>query len=1225
MSRMFRLLLVLALLSGGLAKLTPQPVQAADTAIQETPTGVVTGGVTSYTLAAPKIFWHTSVPLCPPAVAAAEAPDAPAAPEGPTALTHIESIRRIATYGSMERQLYAVDRDCDEGQILSNLAAGVDYLYWLGDDALRKLSTDANPGDPSQLVNALVQGPGEVVNSSDRVYMIHNNTGGSNTKIAYVLKSNNQRVSLSTPGNVAYNLSYDGEYVYYLVGSNLVRLEPGVDSGQVIATGVSGYYAEGRRLTFCTINPVQCHFSRNVYVAKGDQIFIYNNNNDTLGAAIYTSVDDTASIFDLVTDFGKLYFFESRTIPCSPDPCFPSYSYVLQRSGRGGGAADALFTHGPTAFIPLANLTTDGTFLFWQQGETVQRLPNDAAALPQVNMRVTGMEITQGIQNPNNSVLLVKNRRTFVRLYVKSDGVAVSGVGASLIAPDLGDNPLQPVNPAGTHITVRQNPNRNDIDQSFLFELPWSWTEEDSLNLEATLNPYKVPLEPNYNDNGSSITVNFQNSPTLSAEFFRLNYTLDGTTHRPRITEDVLKTYSWIMRAYPIGGAVGENFKPRLWDVDGGTQLGNWVNTTAFECILYFSGPDDDIQLCASYFTNGWLFYYRIATMFGALNVGLNANAFYYGMISDGSGNFPRGQAMYAKTSVGPSGTPCSPFGLGCGWDTDGSYADWYAGHEIGHSLGRAHPNPGSDDPTTDAVELCGHSRSDPGFPYGNTSTASAPIGPGDGSMEGFDVGDPSFSIDKAVLPSATWNDLMSYCSNQWISDYTYAAMYTNMINNPSVMAAAVAPAVSGDFLAVAGVINPEGETAGFSFLRRLADVVNIPPLTPGAYAIRLLGAESNVLATYPFTPEAVDEAGGLGFSQVVDFVAGTRAVQIVRTSDNKVLGSAAVSPNPPVISHVALQGAPDPVSGIVTLVWTASDADGDPLTFDIAYSRDSGVTFQPVSIHVTGDSAQIDTAQLGGSGTAVLRVTASDGINSAQADSAAFVMAPKPPQPYILSPANNTQIHYGQLVNFSAVALDAQDGVVDAGGLVWTDEEGTTLGTGPLLSLEALPVGANVITLTATNSVNASASATVTVLVDDDLTLPGATLTVAPAQVGWHIAAGVTDAQTALLSINNAGSGNLDWTAASDQAWLTVSAISGTVSATGDPAALTLTADPTGLAANQTHVAHVTVTRPAIGDDPEQTIVALATLSIGDVRNVPVKSSSGSTDTSIFLPVIRR
>ncbi len=42
-------------------------------------------------------------------------------------------------------------------------------------------------------------------------------------------------------------------------------------------------------------------------------------------------------------------------------------------------------------------------------------------------------------------------------------------------------------------------------------------------------------------------------------------------------------------------------------------------------------------------------------------------------------------------------------------------------------------------------------------------------------------------------------------------------------------------------------------------------------------------------------------------------------------------------------------------MAGTVTLAWSASDADGDPLTFAVLYSRDGGATYQPVQMSVTG------------------------------------------------------------------------------------------------------------------------------------------------------------------------------------------------------------------------------------------------------------------------------
>jgi len=164
------------------------------------------------------------------------------------------------------------------------------------------------------------------------------------------------------------------------------------------------------------------------------------------------------------------------------------------------------------------------------------------------------------------------------------------------------------------------------------------------------------------------------------------------------------------------------------------------------------------------------------------------------------------------------------------------------------------------------------------------------------------------------------------------------------------------------------------------------------------------------------------------------------------------------------------------------------------------------------------------------------------------------------------------------------------------------------------------LPVDSNVITLQATHSVGQAASTSITVIVDDDLDLPGPTLTAGPAQIGWHIGAGTITVQTDQISIGNAGSGRLTWTASSDQSWLTLSAASGTV-ATADPTPLGLTVNPAGLQSGKTYSAHLTLTMPASGSTAAQTVVVLVSLSIGDVWN-HVKVV---TTTSLYLPVVQR
>jgi IPT/TIG domain/Peptidase M66 len=79
------------------------------------------------------------------------------------------------------------------------------------------------------------------------------------------------------------------------------------------------------------------------------------------------------------------------------------------------------------------------------------------------------------------------------------------------------------------------------------------------------------------------------------------------------------------------------------------------------------------------------------------------------------------------------------------GWDYSG--AEWVLAHEEGHNFGRQHSPCG------------GASNPDPNYPY-----AGGIIG-----VPGWDV----FAANNNLKPS-TDTDIMGYCSNQWISDYTY-------------------------------------------------------------------------------------------------------------------------------------------------------------------------------------------------------------------------------------------------------------------------------------------------------------------------------------------------------------------------------------------------------------------------------------------------------------------
>lgn len=380
--------------------------------------------------------------------------------------------------------------------------------------------------------------------------------------------------------------------------------------------------------------------------------------------------------------------------------------------------------------------------------------------------------------------------------------------------------------------------------------------------------------------------------------------------------------------------------------------------------------------------------------------------------------------------------------------------------------------------------------------------------------------------------------------------------------------------------------------------------MAEIPALVAGGYTLRLFNAGNTQLADYPFTPEANEDGNEnlLTINQVITLTAGASSLKLVRLSDNTALVTKTISANAPVVGNVNLPGAPNPVSGVTALAWTATDADSDALTFDIFYSPDGGTTLQPVASGVSGNNANIDTGTLGGSANGLFRVVASDGVNTGAANGAAINVANKAPQVMIIDPSTGHTVQYGQLVNFNGAALDWQDGGVTGANLVWSSKDGV-LGTGELVSSDSLPIGTNVITLTATNSKGTSASTSVTVVVNDDLELAGPTMNVSQNQVSWQFGKDESLLSDQAIEVSNSGSGEINWTASTSAPWLTISPITGTA-----PSTITLTADAAQINNGTSLTATVVITAPAVGNQPEQRI----TIQVGASKNLNAFTSKG-------------
>lgn len=1160
---------------------------------------------TDYVIQAPKLFYLYN-PLCAPILSAeGETPEAnvdqPQKERGDQATNGTESglltqyVGRTAVHGAEPRQMYdfTFDLFCeppDEPDIISDIVADDDYVYWISNeqDALVKVSEDRLDWEtvPPEIVYAHTARNAELEMVGDNIYMLQ--TGFGTTGLYRINKNTGASTQLlngSQVGTTPFDFQTDGQYLFWRQrnGSvlNLDRYNLTTGAHSTIVSGAT--------------NPVYSYYpvaGNVVYVGLEDVIRAYDHATGTLGSPLYTSAV-SSWITSITADGSALYFIQQHVC----DPACPG-RYTLYRLPFGGSAATLFFTD-PGEVQTMHSLQRHENTLFFIHDDEMKKIRTNADVTPLTNLRIDGFEITQAIQSDSNDVDLVRGKRTAVRLFASSDGVAIPGIYARLYRVDgsgtIIDGPLSPINleRVGSYLRVPETPDRDNINESFTFFLPPGWVDDPTLRLRAELNPFRFPPEPSYTDNVlTTSTFDMDASGRFEAHFILFEYDSGGDRYRPDYRQDYLQAVSWVRRAYPVASAPGGHtdpspgFRPKmswLYDADLGGNVDGTDRHPDCQRRLELSPGDegylDDPSLCAA--------WYVVCPILDSIRAaeGLDSSIQLVGMVSDARG-FARGWACGGGVNV--------PTGPGdWGWDFDGSYGDWYSGHEIGHSQGRGHPSQGNE---------CGHSASDPGYPWPGAEI-------GDESYRGFDVGDTGLNslLVPRVYPNE-WHDMMSYCMapGQWISAYTYLGIKAQI----EAATAALQQSFGGEYLQLSGVIFPDGNEAALTQVRLWDSLASPPPApVPGDYRIHLFDGGTEV-ATYDFTPEEGEMEIGLTMGEFVPFVMGTDHIEISHPASGDILWSYDISASAPTVSDVQLDGAPSPVVGTVMLQWTAVDADGDPLTYDVLYSRDNGATWQMVDMGLTTTSALIDTSVLGGSSQARFKVIANDGLNQGQAMSAALTVANKAPVISVLTPHDGEMFAFGQEVYFTAEVLDYQDGTLFGSDIEWRDQTGFLLGTGTEFSQDNLLIGENIITVTATNNDGLSTAVTFSIFVDDELELPPATLTAGPDQVGWHVADGATALQTATVAVSNSGEGSFTVTTSEDAPWLNVSQ-----SGSSTPLELTLTADPAFLSPGQTLAAELQIIGTSANGT--QTVTVPVSMAMGYI------SMPGGGEFTLYLPVM--
>ncbi|MFJ5120743.1 hypothetical protein [Kitasatospora sp. NPDC088548] len=366
-------------------------------------------------------------------------------------------------------------------------------------------------------------------------------------------------------------------------------------------------------------------------------------------------------------------------------------------------------------------------------------------------------EVTQAIQDLQHSVTLIAGKVTVIRAYVSGASGPATGVNGTVT---LLRSPTYPPITVSSANTVSLDPatpkdlptRRADAGLSLNFVVPSVLTAEgalsvSSISLTDTMTGADVPFK------GSSIgpTVWFHTSPPLRVRVLGLRYTM-ATAGNPPVTytpRDMDHTFliSWLRRAYPVADVV--EAPHAVIDVTA---------TPPFQC------TDTNAQIAAIRALD--------------ISAGGDRRTHYIGQAADG-GFFMRGCASGVPDTPDPTTVASSPCGAATwGWDFDGTYADWYGGHELGHTYGRKHPG------------FCGESKDDlQNYPFQNGQLADDA-----NSFAGFDVGDPQLNLPMAAKPGVPWHDVMTYCNLQWPCSYTYEGIRRRLLAEDSLAAGAPAP-----------------------------------------------------------------------------------------------------------------------------------------------------------------------------------------------------------------------------------------------------------------------------------------------------------------------------------------------------------------------------------------------------------------------------------------------